>query len=163
MFKSVSVIIIAFLLALSPVSGQSKKNDIPVNEVPAAVIEVLNSYAAVLGSESLEKCAEAFKGIAGGSLVNETGDNLRANVMQFSLKKDYSNFKFYAVPLQITRVNKGFSNSDGFGASALKGTVYKIWIAKKAGTSGMPAPISILVPENHTTIKSPKIVNIGSL
>jgi hypothetical protein len=83
--------------------------------------------------------------------------------MQFSLKKDHSNFKFYAVPLQITRVNKGFSNSDGFGASALKGAVYKIWIAKKAGVSGMPAPISILVPENHATINSPKVVNIGSL
>jgi hypothetical protein len=63
----------------------------------------------------------------------------------------------------ITRVNASASNGQGFGASAIKGKVYKIWIAKKEGAAGMPAPISIMVPEGHATIKTPKVVVIGSL
>ena len=82
---------------------------------------------------------------------------------RFSLKKDFDNVKFYADPVVITRVNASPSNGQGMGASAIKGMVYKIWIAKKEGGASMPAPISIMTPDGHATIKTPKVVNIGSL
>jgi hypothetical protein len=49
----------------------------------------------------------------------------------------------------------------GFGESAIAGDWYKIYIAKKNGSQ--PAPIQIVVPENHPTIKTPKVMSIGSL
>ena len=143
--------------------AQSRKNDIPVSKLPPEVLRVLETYVKILQSETLEKCAERFVEVAGGSLVREDAKSLHPDVMPFSLKKDFSNLKFYALPLVITRVNKGFSNGDGWGASAIRGVVYKIWIAKKKGGAGMPAPISIMVPEGHPTIKTPKVIGIGSL
>jgi hypothetical protein len=143
--------------------AQSKKNDIPVSQLPSNVKNVLNKYVQILGSGTLDQVANNFASIAGGGLVNEQGNQLRSSVKPYSLKKDWQNIKFYAYPVQITRVNKSHTNGTGYGASALKGTVYKIWIAKKNGQAGMPAPISIIVPEGHPTIKSPKVIGIGSL
>jgi len=165
--KSFLSIVLIFVLVIcftgSEVFAQSKRDDIPVEQLPEEVLKVLNDYASVLSSETLEKCAEAFVAIAGGGLVNEAGKALRIDVPQFSLKKDFNNFKFYAMPLEITRVNKRRSNGDGYGESAIAGWVYKIWINKKTGVNGMPAPISIMVPENHKTIAAPKVIGIGSL
>lgn len=154
---------VLFVFVATFAGAQTKANDIPIKDIPAEVLQVLNRYAEILSSESLEKCAETFIEIAGGSLVNETGKKLGRTVPEFSLKKDYNDFKHYANPLEITRVNKTFSNGQGYGESAIKGYVYKIWIDKKKGVNGMPAPISILVPEGHATIKTPKVVGIGSL
>jgi hypothetical protein len=78
------------------------------------------------------------------------------------LKKDHDGIKFYKQPVAVTRVNKTYSAGQGFGASAIKGQVYKIWIAKKDGVAGLPAPVSIMIPEGHATITTPKVVNIGS-
>lgn len=156
----------AFLLVFTlsvPGYAQGRQNDIPASKLPKEVVQVLGTYARVLLSETLEQCAEKFVEIAGGSLIQEDGKSLHRDVMPFSLKKDHSNLKFYSVPLVITRVNKGFSNGDGYGATAISGVVYKIWIGKKKGVAGMPAPISILVPEGHPTIKTPKVIGIGSL
>jgi len=166
MKKLLSVVLVLVLvsgLSVFEASAQSKKDDIPVKQVPSAVINVLHKYTEILKSETLEKCAEAFLEIAGGSLVNPAGTALDIDLPRFSLKKDYGNFKFYAMPLKITRVNKRYSNGDGYGDSAIAGWVYKIWIAKKKGVNGMPAPISIMVPENHPTIRTPKVIGIGSL
>ncbi|KAF1079549.1 MAG: hypothetical protein GQF41_4107 [Candidatus Rifleibacterium amylolyticum] len=162
-FYAVLVFVLMSALTAFEASAQSKRDDIPVNQLPTGVLNVLYEYTEVLKSETLEKCAEAFVAIAGGGLVNENSDALRVDVPQFSLKKDYNNFKFYALPLKITRVNKRYSNGDGYGDSAIAGWVYKIWIDKKKGVNGMPAPISIMVPENHPTIKTPKVIGIGSL
>lgn len=165
--KIKSAIVLLAIMALiftgSFAGAQTKANDIPIKDLPAEVQQVLNKYAEILGSESLEKCAEAFITIAGGSLVNEAGSKLGIAVPQFSLKKDFNHFRHYASPLVITRVNKTFSNGQGYGESKIKGWVYKIWIDKKNSADGMPAPISIMVPEGHATIKSPKVVGIGSL
>lgn len=159
----VLVLVMVFGLTAFQAAAQSNKDDIPVKQMPSAVINVLYKYTEILKSETLEKCAEAFLAIAGGSLVNPAGTALDIDLPRFSLKKDYENFRFYDLPLKITRVNKRQSNGDGYGDSAIAGWVYKIWIAKKKGVNGMPAPISIMVPENHPTIKTPKVIGIGSL
>lgn len=144
--------------------AQSKANDIAVDALPAEVKAVLTQYVGLLlAAKSVDEAATALRAIAGGGLVNEDGATLRADVPRFALKKDFDGAKNYASPLAITRVNASPSNGQGFGPSAIKGKVYKIWIGKKEGSAGMPAPISIMVPEGHATIKTAKVVNIGSL
>jgi hypothetical protein len=156
-----------FLLAvtiflLSTQVFSQAKGDIPVGELPADVKAVLEKYVDILHtSDSLDKAAERFKEIAGGSLVNEDG-SLRSSVPQFGLKKDFNNVKHYANPPKITRVNVTTTNGDGYGKTAIKGKVYQIWIAKDDPAKGMPAPIRVLVPEGHATITTPKVTNVGS-
>lgn len=143
--------------------AQTKADDIPVSDLPGAVKSVLENYVAILRtSKDLGEAAKRFTEIAGGSLVNEDGKTLRSSTDQFGLKKDFNDIKHYTDPIRVTRVAKFASNGQGYGASAIKGFVYKIWIDKKDPQLGMPAPVSILVPEGHETIKTPKVVNIGS-
>lgn len=163
MKKNAITLLFCFLVSLSGAFAQSKANDIPVSDLPSPVKQILVKYVEILNSETLDDCASKFTTIAGGNLVNPAGSALRSSVKPYSLKKDFQNIKFYKQPIVITRVNKSYSNSNGYGASALKGTVYKIWIAKKDGQQGLPAPISIIVPDGHPTIKAPKVVTIGSL
>lgn len=154
----------AILLCGSVAFAQSKANDIPADKLPPEVKAVLEQYVAMLrAGPDVPSVAKAFVAIAGGGVVNEDGSQLRKDVPEFSLKKDFNGVKFYADPVTITRVNATKSGGQGFGPSAIAGMVYKIWIAKKEGAGGMPAPISIMVPEGHATIKTPKVVNIGSL
>jgi hypothetical protein len=158
---------LSFVFALAAISfaqAQGRANDIPVSQLPAEVKAVLVEYVDILrNSKDLDECAEKFIAVAGGSLVNEDGLSLRSSVQPFSLKKDYNNVKWYANPIKITRVNVSTTNGSGYGESAIKGKVYKIWIDKADKSTGMPAPISIVVPEGHASIKTPKVVNIGSL
>ncbi|MEZ4221740.1 MAG: hypothetical protein R3B13_12485 [Polyangiaceae bacterium] len=152
----------ALMLSL-PVSAQPARYDINKSELPKPVKEVLAKYIKMLrASKDLDDCAKRFTTIAGGKLVNEDGKTLRGTVQPFSLKKDFSNIKFYANPIEITRVAKLPPVTSGFGPSAIRGPQYKIWIAKKEGAAGMPAPMTILVPEGHDSIKDPKVVSIGS-
>ncbi len=154
------------MICATSVFGQGRANDIPASRVPAEVKQVLAEYISLLiNAKDLNDCATRFTAVAGGSLVNEDAANitLRQSVKPYSLKKDFQNVKFYANPIKITRVNLSSLAGTGFGESAIGGKVYKIWIDKKAGVAGMPAPISIMVPENHPTIKKPKVIGIGSL
>ncbi|MCC5946479.1 MAG: hypothetical protein JJT94_16225 [Bernardetiaceae bacterium] len=156
--------ILVFFACLLSVVAQGRQNDISPAQLPSEVKTVLGQYLGILQqSANLDECAERFSAIAGGSLVNEDGISLRSRVKPYALKKDFENIKFYRNPIRITRVNVSHSNGMGFGPSAIRGKVYKIWIDKKEGVGGMPAPISIMVPEGHAQITTPKVVNIGSL
>lgn len=161
--KTISILILLVTLQLPIlIQAQSKLNDIPVKDLPESVKAVLDKYVEILNIADLDECAAKFIEIAGGGLVNEDGASLRNTIKPYSLKKDHAGIKFYEQPVKITRVNKSVSNGDGYGYSAIKGPVYKIWIAKKEGVAGMPAPVSIMIPEGHETIKTPKVVGIGS-
>ena len=98
--------------------------------------------------------------IAGGGLVNPAGTALRSSVKPYSLKKDFTNIKFYKIPVKIIRVAKTRTSGAGYGESAIAGDWYKIYIAKKDGSQ--PAPVHIVYPENHALIKTPKIIQGGS-
>lgn len=167
MKKKRFLLLLGMLMIVSAsVFGQGRANDIPVSRLPNEVKEVLGKYIALLQTANdLDECATLFTAIAGGALVNEDVEDitLRQSVKPYSLKKDFQNVKFYANPIKITRVNLSSLSGTGFGESAIGGKVYKIWIGKKAGVAGMPAPISIMVPENHPSIKTPKVIGIGSL
>ena len=152
------------LFASFTLFAQGRANDIPVKQLPPEVREVLVQYVDILrNSADLDECAEKVIVVMGGSLVNEDGESLRNTIKPYSLKKDFNDVKWYADPIKITRVNVSYSNGDGYGASAIKGKKYKIWIDKADKNTGMPAPISIIVPEGHAEIKTPNVVGIGSL
>ena len=125
---------------------------------------MLEQYLNILRtSRSVDECASRLVAIAGGGLVNEDGRSLRQTVPRFSLKKDFNNVRFYAQPTKITRVKVRRSNGEGYGASAIRGQRYTIYIAKAPGQAGMPSPISIMVPEAHAFVRGPRVVGIGSL
>ncbi len=149
----------AVLLMAGPSAAQRK--EIPKEEVPADVIEVLNAYMKILTtSPTLEACGVAVEKIAAGHMLSMNG-GISDDVMQFSLKKDYQNAKFYRFPVVITRVQRIENDYDGFGPTLFRGTRYRIWIAKKEGVPGLPAPIPIIKPASGGP---PKIVTtIGSL
>lgn len=132
--------------------------------IPEPVATALATYLHVLRtSATVDECAARFTPLAGGGLVSEDGRALRQDVPRFSLKKDFESVRFYADPPRITRVEVRKGQSDGYGASALRGTLYRIWVAKAQGQPGMPAPVAILDPEPHPFVRGPRVVGVGSL
>jgi hypothetical protein len=137
--------------------------EITQKEVPKQVIDLLNQYLDILSkSKSLDECAKNVFPISGGGLLNQALTEIASNIKPYSLKKDFDNVKFYQVPAKITRVLLKKGKYDGFGPTLIEGDIYKIWIAKKEGVAGMPAPIPIIVPTKSPD--KPKLVtSIGSL
>ena len=88
------------------------------------------------------------------------GAGLKSDRMQFSFKKAWQNVKFYQNPIKITRVQKTNLSGIGFQQTAQQGTSYKVWIGKKKGVSGMPAPIYVFFPNDGS---EPKVHDYGSL
>jgi hypothetical protein len=166
-FSMKRITIIFSILFSIQIMAQSTASDIQITELPSGVQSVLQEYVTLLNSSAnLTDAANAFTKIAGGGLINESATQvtLRRTTIEFSLKKDFNNIKFYTNPIQITRINYPEDEvTAGYGESAIKGRVYKIWIGKINPNQGMPAPVSIMVPEGHPTITTPKIINIGSL
>jgi len=140
-----------------------QRKDIPVEEVPFAVIKVLNQYLKILSeSPTLEDCAKNIYPLLGGGLLSSDGKKVSSDTIQFSLKKDYNNVKFYSVPAEITRIQLNKNSYDGFEKTYIEGDIYKIWVKKKEGVAGMPAPIPVIVPKNDP--EHPKVIStIGSL
>lgn len=157
MIKHCCYLISALTLVFS-LASWNKADDIPVGDLPAPVKAVVETYTNILKeSKSVEDAAAAFAPIAGGTLVNDNG-TVSNNTRQFGLKKDFNNFKHYAYPIKITRVNKTQSNGEGYGSQKIAGARYTVWIAKDDPAKGMPAPVTIIAPASG----SPKVVNVGS-
>lgn len=160
--KLTAILLISLACSFQIFAQQDAKGDIPINSLPTEVKSVLEKYVEILRTSSnLDDAAAKVVELAGGTLVNEDG-SLRNTIKPFSLKKDFNNVKHYLNPITITRVNLSSTSGAGYGKTAVKGKVYKVWIAKDDPAKGMPAPTSIIVPEGHPTINSPKLINIGS-
>ena len=160
-----SSLAVGILLLLSLHATQVRAQTVPPSTVPDDVIEVLQRYVAVLrAATTLDDAARGIAPLAGGALVNEDGRSLRRSVQPYSLKKDWQNVRYYADPLIITRVTSSPNPfQSGYGPSAIQGRLWKIWIGKRQGVDGVPAPISILEPVGHPSIMAPKLIGIGSL
>ncbi|MCP4442505.1 MAG: hypothetical protein GY810_26665 [Aureispira sp.] len=168
--RFLTVLSVVLFSITNSLHAQSSRNDIPISKLPKDVKAVLVEYINILtSSETLDACADNMLKVAGGSLINEQVDengtalSLRRSIQPYSLKKDFQNIKFYQNPIKITRVNLSSTNGSGYGDSAIAGKVYKIWIGKKSGVAGMPAPITVVLPTGHARVKTPKITGIGSL
>jgi len=155
-------LILSVALLAGVFGANAQQKDIAVSELPKEVKMVLDEYVNILtSSKDLDECAVKFMSVAGGTLVNPAGNALRSSVKPYSLKKDFDDIKYYKVPVEIARVAKTRTQQCGFGASAIAGDWYKIYIVKKDGSQ--PAPIQIVVPENNPNVTSPKVMSIGSL
>lgn len=155
--KKIMFTIIAVSIAIAT---QAQTKDIPVSELPSDVKNLLNQYIQILQtSKNFDEAADKVAKIAAGHMLNSSG-KIDADVYRYSLKKDFDNAKFYKYPVEITRVSMTLNDYDGFQSTLFEGTRYKIWIAKKAGVAGLPAPVPIIKPASG----APKIVTvIGSL
>lgn len=162
--KNISFAIgLLFIFSFGIIKAQT--TEISADQVPNEVKAVLNQYINILtNSNNLDVCANEMLKIAAGGLLSQDCKSIASDVKPYSLKKDFENVKFYKNPVVITRVQLINDDYDGYGPTLISGTVYKIWIAKKEGVNGMPAPVKIIVPKNHPTYKTPKVIsNIGSL
>jgi hypothetical protein len=149
------------LLIMLPVYGFGQKKELKNDEIPQDVVNVLNEYMKILtNSTSVDDAAGKLVKIAGGHLLTTDLTGISSDVKMFSLKKDFENAKFYAYPPVITRCQLSPNDYDGFQNTLFEGDRYKIWIKKKDGVNGMPAPIPIIKPKSG----DPKVVStIGSL
>jgi hypothetical protein len=140
--------------------SQSVKNDIAINELPGDVKNTLDEYVKILSeSKNINECGDKFLEIAGGNLLNIDGTELYGDLKSFSLKRDFNDIKYYKIPAVITRISLETDTYFGFEKTLIEGDAYKIWIGKKPGVAGMPAPITIIKPKEG----KPKVVVIGSL
>jgi hypothetical protein len=154
---------IIFLSLISCVSTASypQKNDIPVSELPADARKLAEEYINILKVGTLDDAELNFAQLAGGDLIDEDGVTLREDVKPDALKKDRNNLKFYAIPLKIVRVQMFTKKSSGVGLGEIKGTLYKIWLARKTEDEGKPSYISVIIPQENSAVKTAKIVEIG--
>lgn len=144
-------------LVLGGISQNSFSQDVQPD--PKAV-EVINNFMKALSIEDFEQSVKAAMPYLHKSLLNDAGNDISPDLRRFSFKKAHDGVKFYAIPATITRVQKTTQTQVGFGPTAEAGEVYKYFVGKKEGVSGMPAPLQVFIPNGGG---EPKLVNIGSL
>ena len=121
---------------------------------------LINGFMQALLSGDAGAAAQSVLPFVHKSLLNNSGNSLTQDLLNFSFKKAHSNAKFYAHPVVISRVAENKSTGIGFGPTAELGTEFKYWIDKKPGVNGMPAPLNVFFPADGG---DPKICYMGSL
>ena len=124
--------------------------------------KVLNDFLGALTANeaNFDAAVKAALPYLHKSLLGPGGGDVTADLRRFSFKKAWSNAKFYAQPVKITRVRKTGTSAIGFQETAEKGKVVDYFVAKKDGVAGMPAPVKVFFPEGGG---EPKISYVGSL
>ncbi len=138
-------------------SGQPDQGQ-PVE--PMEIRDLLNGVMNALLIADEDQSATAVLAYVHKSLKDRTGTALTADVRQFSFKKAHQNARFYALPVQVTRVRENNGTSIGFGETAEMGRTEDHFLAKKEGEVGLPAPMTVFIP---TSGGPPKIAYLGSL
>jgi len=122
--------------------------------------KLMDRFVSVLQHNSFEKSAKKVVPLMHRSLLNSSGRKLDDDTYRYQFKKAHTNAKNYRYPVKVTRVQKLRTTGVGYGKTYQKGIEYKLWIAKKKGVRGMPAPLVLFFP-NGSTI--PKLTYVGSL
>jgi hypothetical protein len=141
---------------------QAKAQDIAVADFDKKGIEVVNKFIDAINANAGDENAAALAALPyiHKSEYDNSGAALKKDRMDFSFKKAWQNAKFYDSPVKVTRVQKQSLTAIGFGATAQAGTAYKVFIGKKAGVAGMPAPLNVFFPQDGS---DPKVYYYGSL
>lgn len=154
--KSVVFVLLGFLL-LGIGAHRARAEEASID--PAAQT-LLNDFITALLIDDEDASAQATLKYVHKSLMNDAASDLTADLRRFSFKKAHSGAKFYAVPVQITRVRPTATSAIGFGKTAQAGKVVDYFIAKKPGINGMPAPVKVFFPSDGS---APKISYMGSI
>jgi hypothetical protein len=129
--------------------------DTPVESFDKAAIAVVNNFMNAINTNASDEmaAAKAAMPFIHKSEFENDGSNLKKDRLDFSFKKAWQNAKFYDAPVNITRIQKQNITAIGFGNTAQKGTAYKVFIKKKEGVAGLPAPLNVFIPEDGTEAK----------
>ena len=124
--------------------------------------KLLNDFLAALTAQpdNMDAAVKAALPYLHKSLLAPDGADVTNDLRNFSFKKAWSNAKFYAQPVKITRIRRTGVSAIGFRETAEKGKVTDYFVGKKDGVNGMPAPVKIFFPEGGG---EPKISYVGSL
>jgi hypothetical protein len=140
----------------------AKAQDIPLSKFDTRGFVVIDSFMTALVTNTGNEKAAAIAALPfiHRSEYDNSGTNLKQDRLDFSFKKAWQNAKFYKLSVEVTRIQKQNLTGIGFGNTAETGTAYKIWIAKKDGVAGLPAPLNVFFPSNGS---DPKLYYYGSL
>lgn len=155
-------LLLTLLFGLVFLSGIVQSQDLAIESFDKKAIEVVNSFVSALNANAGDEtsAAKACMAYIHKSEFDNSGTSLKQDRLDFGFKKAWQNAKFYQSPVKITRIQKQNVTAVGFASTAQKGTTYKVFIAKKEGVAGLPAPLNILIPEDGS---EPKIYYYGSL
>lgn len=136
--------------------------DIPLNKFDKRGVKVVNNFMKALmdNQDDEQAAAKAALPFIHPSEYDNGGTNLKRDRLDFSFKKAWQNAGNYQVPVKVTRVQQQNISAIGFGKTAQSGTVFKVWIAKKEGAGGVPAPLSVFFPDDGS---APTLNGYGSL
>lgn len=152
------IFIFILFLTITTVSFNFQSSDIPISDLPQEISDLVNQYVYILQtSATLEEAASKLQNILGGGLLNTQG-KISQDTLSFTLKKDFQNARLYQYPIKITRVVKILNDYDGYKNTYIEGIGYKVWVAKKEGLPGMPAPVHVIKPKDKPAV----IIGIGS-
>ena len=146
-----TVVLVCMVLSISLQAGSVYKRN---------ALRVMNRFIYVMQHNSFKTSARKVVPLMHKSLLNARGTRLDDDTYRYSFKKAYQNAKNYAYPVHVTRAQRLRTTGVGYGATYQRGFEYKLWIAKKRGVAGMPAPLVLFFPEGSTV---PKLTYVGSL
>lgn len=119
-------------------------------------MEILTTSADI---DTAAKTVVAEKLVHAGRIDKNNPRTLNNDALRFSFKKAFENAKMYDPAPLVTRYVLTGTSAVGFGPTAMKGKLYKYFVAKKEGVNGMPAPIQIFYPEDGS---EPLVYDFGS-
>ena len=158
--KSIFIAVLTLVVAASTTNLQAQ--DVALAQFDKRGVEVTQKFLDAINSNAtdINAAATAALPFIHNSEYDASGLTLKKDRMDFSFKKAWQNAKFYQSPVKVTRVQKQGISAIGFGATAQKGTAYKVFLAKKSGVAGLPAAVHVFFPEDGT---EPKVYYYGSL
>jgi hypothetical protein len=109
--------------------------------------------------DTAAKTVVSEKLVHAGRIDKNNPRTLNNDALRFSFKKAFDNAKLYDPAPLITRYQLTTTSAVGFGPTAMKGKLWKYFVAKKEGVNGMPAPIQIFYPEDGS---EPLVYDFGS-
>lgn len=159
--KNITNSIFIFTLCnLLSLSQSAVAQDIDISQFDQRGVVCLQNFVNSLLDADFNTAAKKAMQQIHKSDYAKDGTSLKQDRLNFSFKKAWQNAKFYENPIKITRVQKTNLTGIGFKETAQAGTSYKVWIGKKQGVSGLPAPIYVFFPADGG---EPKLHDYGSL
>ena len=144
-------------------------NGMPANgandgvQVDPRAVALLNDFLAALqrNGGDMDAAGRAAAPYLHKSLLRPGNpSDLNDDLKSFSFKKAWQNARFYANPVNITRVRRNQVTAIGAGDTGEAGYVVDYFVGKLNPQAGMPAPVSVFFPNGGG---APKISYVGSL
>jgi hypothetical protein len=120
------------------------------------ITNLINQLVEVLSLEDESIRIQKLLPLIHDSMKTNDKKDLFTNVKQFSYKKAVSGISRYKIPVELGEVHKGKPVT----IEGVKGRRDKYFIRKKEGSTGMPAPIHVFIPEDGSEAK---IIDFGSI